>query len=74
MTVAQFSKLAPGIDWNNVLSALKVSNADTVIVGQPEFYSALSSTLKKYSISDWKAYLEFKLINSYAGYLQQSHR
>lgn len=72
MTVAQFSKLAPGIDWNNVLAALKVSNADTVIVGQPEFYSALSSTLRKYSINDWKAYLKFKLINSYAGYLSKS--
>src|SRR5207237_1022362 len=44
----------------------------TVVVGQPEFYKALNSTLKKFSISDWKYYLQWNLLDAYASYLNKA--
>ena len=72
MPLTQFNKLTPGIDWSSVLPELSVSNADTVIIGQPEFYSALNGTIKKFPLSDWKLYLRWNLIDAYAPYLNKS--
>jgi putative endopeptidase len=69
LSLAQFNKLTPEINWKDVLPILKVMNADSVIVGQPEFYKALSKLIKQYSIHDWKEYLKWNLINEYASYL-----
>jgi putative endopeptidase len=72
MPLTQFNKLTPGVDWSSVLTALSVSNADSVIIGQPEFYGALNGTIKKFPLSDWKLYLRWNLINAYAPYLNKS--
>jgi len=69
LSLTQFNKLTPEINWKDVLPILKVMNADSVIVGQPEFYKALSKLIKQYSIHDWKEYLKWNLINEYASYL-----
>lgn len=71
MSVSQFSSTTPAIDWNVMLQNLKIKNADSVIVGQPEFYKALNNTLKNYSIADWKTYLKWDLVNTYAAYLNK---
>lgn len=68
-SVAQFSAVTPNIKWVTMLQHLKIKNADSVIVGQPEFYKALNTTLNNYSIEDWKTYLKWNLINTYAAYL-----
>jgi putative endopeptidase len=70
--VGEFDKLTPGINWSSVLTGLGISNADTVIAGQPEFYSALSKTLKKFPLNDWKLYLRWNLVNTYAPYLNKA--
>ena len=72
MPLTQFNKLTPGVDWSSVLTALRISDADTVIIGQPEFYSALNATIKKFPLSDWKLYLRWNLIDAYAPYLNKS--
>ncbi|EJL65157.1 M13 family metallopeptidase [Flavobacterium sp. CF136] len=71
MTVGQFNKLTPNIDWNAVLPILGIPKADTLIVGQPEFFTGLNLLLKKYSIEDWKTYLKWNLVNSYANTLNK---
>ena len=69
MSLAKFKSITPNIQWDQILPILKVKKADSVIVGQPEFFIALDKTLKKYDIEDWKKYLKWNLINSYASYL-----
>lgn len=69
MTVASLGKITPNINWNSIFPVLGVAKADTVIVGQPEFYKALNTFVKSYSIEDWKTYLKWDLVNSYAAYL-----
>jgi len=69
MTVTSLGKITPNINWNSMFPVLGVAKADSVIVGQPEFYKALNTLVKSYSIEDWKTYLKWDLVNSYAAYL-----
>ncbi len=69
MSIKQFNTLTPNIPWDKVTKDLGIKMADSVIVGQPEFYKALNTMVKSYSIADWKTYLKWNLINSYASYL-----
>ena len=63
------AKLDPAIDWPARLSALGLSGADTVIVGQPEFYSAIEKELRTTPVAVLKDYLRFHLVDAYAPYL-----
>ncbi|MCL9806683.1 M13 family metallopeptidase [Flavobacterium amniphilum] len=69
MSLAQFKSATPNIAWDKMLGLMNIKKADTVIVGQPEFYKALDKTIKSYTIEDWKTYLKWDLVNSYASYL-----
>ena len=69
MTVVSLGKITPNINWNSIFPVLGVAKADSVIIGQPEFYKALNTFVKSYSIEDWKTYLKWDLVNSYAAYL-----
>lgn len=72
MTVAQFNTLTPNIDWNVAIRDLGIKvKADTVLVGQPEFYKALNGMVKNRPLTDWKTYLKWSLVNDYASYLGQ---
>lgn len=72
MTVAGLNKLTPDINWTGLFKTLQFTAVDTVIVGQPEFYRAVNTALKTFSVDDWKAYLRLKLIGSYAPYLNNA--
>ncbi len=69
MNVQDLSKLASNINWNNFMKNVGITNLDSVIVGQPEFYTTLNNEIKSTNINDWKNYLQFHLIQSYNGYL-----
>ncbi|MBF9254542.1 M13 family metallopeptidase [Pontibacter sp. 172403-2] len=71
MSVAELDKLTPGIDWKNWLAQMNISNVDSVIVGQPEFYKETGKLLSNASIDDWKAYLRWHLVHAYADNLSK---
>jgi putative endopeptidase len=71
MSINQLNAITSNIDWKTMLVNLNIKNADTVIVGQPEFYKALNIALKSYSIDNWKTYLKWDLYNNYASYLNK---
>lgn len=72
MTLAQFKSSTPSIAWENVLPKLGITKADTLIVGQPEFFKGLDKIVTTYTIEDWKTYLKWDLINSYASFLNNA--
>jgi len=72
MSVAQVSVATPNINWQQVLPSLGIAKADTLIVGQPEFFVALNNMVKSYPVESWKKYLKFNLINHNASYLNSS--
>lgn len=72
MSIAQMNSATPNINWQQMTATVGIKNVDTVIVGQPEFYKALDQMVKSYSVEDWKTYLEWDLVNSYASYLNNA--
>lgn len=72
MDIAGLGKIAANINWPVFLQATGITKIDSVIVGQPEFYTALSNEIKQSPIDDWKKYLKFHLIQSNAGYLDKT--
>ena len=69
MSVADLNKITTNMAWDKTLTQMGVAKADSIIVGQPEFYKALNVMIKSYSIADWKTYLKWDLQNSFATYL-----
>ena len=65
-------KLMPDFDWTNYLQIMGVSKVDSVIVGQPEFLTALNAELKVSSIDAWKNYMTAHAIMENASYLDQT--
>lgn len=72
MSVSQFSAANLNIKWGEVLPSLGIAKADSIIVGQPEFFAALNSMVKSHPIESWKKYLKFNLISSNAPYLNST--
>ncbi len=72
MDIAGLDKLAANINWGDYIKNLGITKLDSVIVGQPEFYTALSNEIKNASVDDWKNYLRFHLVQSYATYLDKA--
>ncbi|MEO5944386.1 MAG: M13 family metallopeptidase [Ferruginibacter sp.] len=69
MSYAGLAGISPGINWSMYAKATGYNKVDSVIVGQPEFYTALSNEVKSTPITTWKNYLKVKLISSFASYL-----
>jgi len=69
MTFNSLKKLTPSIDWAMFLKDVGLTKVDTVIVGQPEFLTALDGALQKYSQQDWKNYLKFHLLNGLSEFM-----
>ena len=67
--VARLKELAPGFDWMRFFESAGLQKVDTVIVGQPEFLTALNSQLKAFPLDVWKNYLKFHLIRGLARYM-----
>jgi predicted metalloendopeptidase len=67
-TITKANELTPGFDWNIFFAAAGVPAQDFVIT-QPSFFTALGAALREVPVADWKVYLKFKLIDTYAPYL-----
>ncbi len=66
MSIADFNKITPSINWIDLMKSMKIDGVDTVIIGQPEFYKQVEKSLSTVPINDWKMYLKWNLINSFA--------
>jgi putative endopeptidase len=71
MDVNELKQLSKNVDWQTYFQKIHANRLDSVIVGQPEFYTALNNELKNTSIEDWKNYFRFHLISSNAGFLDK---
>lgn len=62
MAMAGLKKLTPAFDWTAYSNQVGAKSLDSVIVGQPEFFSALNHELTATPLEDWKDYLAFHLV------------
>ncbi|HTJ14682.1 MAG TPA: M13 family metallopeptidase [Dinghuibacter sp.] len=72
LSIAQLQQLTPAFHWSVYLEKTGIKNIDSVIVGQPEFFTELNKQLKETPAEDWKDYLTFHLIQSSAPYLDSA--
>jgi predicted metalloendopeptidase len=63
MTVSDLQKLTPSIDWKNYLTKVGLVKADSLIVSQPKYMTALETVFKENKVEDWKAYMRWTLLN-----------
>jgi putative endopeptidase len=68
MSIAEVNALTSNINWKEAFAKMNIK-ADSVIVGQPAFYAKLNALINSEPINNWKAYLRWQLVSSYAPYL-----
>lgn len=71
MNIEALQHLSSNIDWAAYFRKINANKLDSVIVGQPEFYTTLNNELKATSITDWQNYFRFHLIQSNSAYLDK---
>jgi putative endopeptidase len=71
-SVADFSKLTPGLDWSSLLASMKVTKADSIISNNPDFFKTVNSLLTAVPVNVWKAYLQWAVIKNNAGFLSSA--
>ena len=69
MSKPDLAKIAPAFNWTAYSTITGIDKVDSVIVGQPEFFTTLSKELKATPLNTWKNYLKLRLIQNYADYL-----
>ncbi len=65
-------KVAPSVDWVGYSKLSGSYLVDSVIVGQPEFFTTLSTELKNTPVPVWKNYLKLRLMYSSAPYMDSA--
>lgn len=72
MVLSKFETLAPNLMLDKYLPIIGINKLDSVIVGQPEFYTALNNELKSTPLDVWKNEMRFALVSDFASYLDSS--
>jgi putative endopeptidase len=63
ITLAEFAKLTPSFDWMAYLAGVGVPAFASLDASDPGFFEGLEALLRSVSLSDWKAYLRWTVIN-----------
>ena len=71
-TVAQLAQMTPHFDWKGYFADVGNANIPAVDVNSPKFFAAVDSLLANVPLSDWKAYLRWKVVRSSAPYLNSA--
>ena len=71
MTVSEIDKLTPHFSWPNYLQARGQDKIQKINFAMPEFFKAVNNLLTSISLDDWKIYMRWQLIDSYASFLSQ---
>jgi putative endopeptidase len=67
------NKLAPGLAWDDFFAATHFPASEkTVLVGQPEFFTAFAQLAASEPIDSWRVYLRWHLIHETANFLGQA--
>src|SRR5439155_26648977 len=66
-------QVAPGIDWESYFGAIGFPAGErTVLVGQPEFFTAFDQLLASEPLDTWRVYLRWRLLARTADYLNRA--
>ena len=69
--ISDFNKTTPGLNWNQILTQLKVKGEDTLLVGNPSFFVSVDNLLTTLPLEDWKVYLKWNILKGSASMLSK---
>lgn len=69
MNIDALKNLAPNFNWVSYFENIGLNNPGEINVAQPDFFTGASDIFLNNNVTDWKIYLTWNLINSYANYL-----
>ena len=72
MTLEQVRELAPSIDWDAYLKAVKAPVSEHYIVTAPDFFRAEEKLLADRPLADWQTYMRWQVIHRAAPYLTKA--
>ncbi len=68
-TVAGLARIAPKIAWKKYFSLIGAGKPSSLIVCQPDFFAAVGREMAELSIAQWRTYLSWHLLASFASFL-----
>ena len=71
MEVPALESRYPNLAPLSYLEGVGVREASYVVVGQPEFFDALTNLVKRRELDDWKAYLQWQILDGFAPFLHR---
>jgi putative endopeptidase len=71
-TLKELGELTPTFNWTMYFDANEIKGISNVIVAQPDFFKAMNAAIKTVSMSDWKTYLRWGLIDQTASKLSDN--
>lgn len=74
MTLDEFKKLTPDMDWDTYLNAIGAKGVDELIVGQIAPLQEVNKLLKTFPVEKHIAYLQGRVIRNAASYLSDDFR
>lgn len=72
MSRAQLEQIAPAINWRAYFAGTAAPGFGELNVGMPDFLKALSGLLTDANLQDWKSYLRWHVLHSYAAALPRA--
>jgi putative endopeptidase len=57
------------LDFQIYLTKIQSNSFDSIVISHPEFVKSVGMMVNNFTLTDWKEYLSWKLINHYAGHL-----
>ncbi len=70
--ITKLNSLTPHINWLVTLPSFGIENAKALIVYQPSTLTAFDKLLNEIPLEQWKNYLRWHLLSSYAPYLNKA--
>jgi putative endopeptidase len=69
LTVTEFNKITPSINWSTLLPKFGITGQDTVLINSKLFFEKVNGLLTSVPVSDWKTYLEWNVVKGAANSL-----
>lgn len=70
---AALEELAPGFPWSAYFQSAGLGAIEKMVVREKEAFPALATLFAETSVEDWRAYLTFRLLTTYASFLPKAY-
>jgi putative endopeptidase len=65
-SVKDLGVICPEFNWTDYFNATGIKNIDSVVIGQPSFFTGMNTAISSTSLDDWKKYFSFRLTDAMA--------